>query len=96
MRMGLIRRQIEITNDLGLHLRAAGKFAGVAQRYQAVVLVRRNGQVADGKSILDLAILAAECGARLDLEADGPDAEASLAALCELVEARFHENGTPG
>jgi phosphocarrier protein len=45
----------------------------------------------DGKSILDLALLAAECGTKLDLEARGPDAEAALAALADLVAARFHE-----
>ncbi len=51
----------------------------------------------DGKSILGLAGLAAEQGTRLDLEASGPDAEAALAALAELISAQFHEdeNGQP-
>jgi len=89
--MKLIRRQIEIVNDLGLHLRAASKFACLAQKYQAEVRVRCDGKVVNGKSLLDLATLAAERGTRLVLEADGTDAEASLAALCELVEARFNE-----
>jgi phosphocarrier protein len=42
---------------------------------------------------LDLTTLAAECGARLELEPNGPDAEEAIAALCALVEARFHETG---
>jgi hypothetical protein len=50
-----------------------------------------NGRQANGKSILDLMTLAAECGAAVDLEVSGPDAEASIEALAGLIEARFHE-----
>jgi PTS HPr component phosphorylation site len=46
----------------------------------------------NGKSILDLTTLAAECGTRLDLEACGPDAVAAVEALAVLVAARFYEN----
>ncbi|MEO6808933.1 MAG: HPr family phosphocarrier protein, partial [Isosphaeraceae bacterium] len=50
------------------------------------------GRVFNGKSILDLTSLAAECGTRLDLEALGPDADAALNALAALVSAQFHEH----
>ena len=85
------RRQVEITNALGLHLRPADKFVRLASRFQSEVRVFSDGQEINGKSILDLTTLAAECGTWLDLEARGPDAEAAVEALSELVLARFYE-----
>jgi phosphocarrier protein len=86
------RRTVEITNSLGLHLRPADKFVKLALQYQAEVRVHYNGKEFNGKSILDLTTLAAECGTRLELEARGPDAVAAVEALAELVSARFYEN----
>lgn len=84
-------RQVEIQNPLGLHLRAAEKFVHVALQFQTDVRVHYGGKAVNGKSILDLATLAAECGTRLELEASGQDAESALEALSELVAAGFHE-----
>ena len=86
------RRQVEITNELGLHLRPADKFVRLAHRFQAEIRVHYRGHEFNGKSILDLTSLAAECGTHLELEARGPDAEAAVAALADLVSARFHED----
>src|SRR3954470_10889658 len=86
------RRQVEITNALGLHLRPADKFVRVAHRFQSEIRVYHEGHEINGKSILDLTTLAAECGTLLNLEARGPDAEAAIEALAELILARFHEN----
>ena len=85
------RRQVEILNALGLHIRQADKFVRLAQSFQSEIRVHHRGRESNGKSILDLATLAAECGALLHLEARGPDAEAAIEALAELVLARFHE-----
>jgi phosphocarrier protein len=85
------RRQVQILNAYGLHLRPADKFVRLAYQFQAEVRVYYKGHEYNGKSILDLTSLAAECGTRLDLEARGPDAEAAVAALAELVSARFYE-----
>jgi phosphocarrier protein len=86
------RRQVEIINALGLHLRPADKFVGLAHKFQAEVKVIYKGREYNGKSILDLTSLAAECGSRLELEAHGPDAEDAVEALAALVAARFHED----
>lgn len=86
------RRQVEIKNALGLHLRPADKFVRLASVYASQVKVYHNGGEFNGKSILDLTSLAAECGTILELEARGPDAEAAIAALADLVLARFHED----
>jgi phosphocarrier protein len=80
-----------IINAEGLHLRAAHRFVQIARRFQSDVRVGCRGRSVDGKSILDLVTLAAECGARLDLETEGPDAERALRALSELVTASFPE-----
>ena len=54
-----VRRQVEIINALGLHLRPAAKFVKTADRFQAEIRVHFKGQVFDGRSILALASLAA-------------------------------------
>jgi len=92
----IARRPVVVLNALGLHLRPADRFVGTARRFAAEIRVHRDGRCVDGKSILDLAMLAAECGTCLELEARGPDAEAALAALAELFAARFHEQDGAG
>ena len=89
--MLMAHRQVEITNTLGLHFRAADKFVRLAQQFQADVRVARDGRKVSGRSILDLATLAAECGSRLELETNGPDAEAALDALANLIGHGFDE-----
>ena len=86
-----LRRPVVVLNALGLHFRPADRFVGLAKRFSAEIRVHRDVLCVDGKSILDLAMLAAGCGTRLELEARGPDAEGALAALADLVRARFHE-----
>lgn len=88
----ITHRQVEISNGLGLHVRPAMKFVELASRFQSDVRVRYNNNEFNGKSLLELTMMAAECGTRLDLEARGPDAQAAVEALAELVLARFHED----
>ncbi len=54
------RRQVEILNALGLHMRPANKFVNLADRFQAEIRVHFRGRCFDGKSILELTTLAAE------------------------------------
>ena len=85
-------RQVEILNSLGLHMRPADKFVKLATQYRSEIRVIHNGNEFNGKSILDLTSVAAECGTRLELEARGLDAAEAIVALTELVAARFHED----
>ena len=87
------RRRIVIVNAFGLHMRPAGKFVGLANAFRSEVRVVYGAANVNGKSILDMVGLAAECGTTLDLEARGPDAEAALDALADLVAAGFHMTG---
>ena len=90
--MTTLIRQAEIVNVEGLHLRPADQFVRLAHQFRAEVRVSCGDKFANGKSILDLATLAAGRGARLELEAVGPDAEEALAALAGLIESGFHES----
>jgi phosphocarrier protein len=85
------QQEVEIVNRLGLHARAAARFAAVASEYQAEVLVRRGDREVNGKSIMGLMMLAAARGATLSIACDGEDADAALERLCRLVAARFEE-----
>ena len=80
-------RQVAISNVLGLHLRAAYKFVKSAQAFESAIRVCSNGIIADGRSILDLLSLAADCGTILGVEAQGCDAEDAVTALANLISA---------
>src|SRR5208283_569347 len=90
------RRQVAVNNVLGLHLRAADKFVRMANAFQSDVRVCCEGIIANGKSILDLLSLAAECGTMLALEAEGCDAEDAVAALANLISDQSHESEDQG
>jgi phosphocarrier protein len=86
-------RQVVIVDPLGLHLRPAERFVTLAQSFGSEVWVTCNGVKGNGKSILDLASLAAECGMTIEIKAHGPDAEVAVAALSELIKAGSEEGG---
>ena len=91
------RCQVEVLNGLGLHLRPAEKFVRTALRFQSKIIVTRGGldtrgEAVDGKSILDVMMLAAERGTILMIEACGPDAAEAVTALVALFAAKFHED----
>ena len=84
-------RTVEICNERGLHARASAKFVKLAASFDAEVRVSKDGQTVDARSIMGLMMLAAGIGSSIDIEADGPDAEAAVTALSDLVAARFDE-----
>lgn len=85
-------REFAIVNKLGLHARAASKFVTVASQYDADIRVSKDGREVSGKSIMGVMMLAAARGSRIDVSAEGDDAEAALDALEELVRDRFGED----
>jgi phosphotransferase system HPr (HPr) family protein len=88
---GSSRREVVITNGAGLHLRAAGRLVQLARQFRSEVRVFCEGRVADCGSVLDLLMLGAGCGARLEIEVSGADAEEAAVAICGLIETRFDE-----
>ena len=83
--------KVIIPNRLGLHARPAMVFVDVANTHEASVIVRRGTQEVDGKSIMQMMMLAATKGTELEIIADGSDANAAVQALKELVESGFNE-----
>lgn len=86
-----VSARLEITNRLGLHARAARLLVEAVRHLDADLIVVKDDQTVNGKSILELMMLAAGPGTVLEVAAAGPDAEAALAAVTHLVEQRFHE-----
>lgn len=84
-------KSLEIKNRLGLHARAAAQLVQIAAQFEADITVGKDGQVVNGKSIIGLMMLAAAQGTNIEVSATGPQAEAALAAIEQLVEQKFNE-----
>jgi phosphocarrier protein len=80
-----------VVNELGLHARAAARFVHLATRFESRIRVQRDAKDMDGKSIMGILLLAASRGSVLTISADGPDEDAAVAALVELVQSGFGE-----
>jgi phosphocarrier protein HPr len=87
----MIQRDLEIINKLGLHARASAKFTQLAARFQSDVWLTRNARRINAKSIMGVMMLAAGKGAKVILEADGPDEKECVEALAALVNDKFGE-----
>jgi phosphocarrier protein len=86
-----ISRTVQICNRCGLHARASAKFVTMASGLPAQVEVEKDGTSVVGTSIMGLMMLGAALGDEIVIRASGNGAEEAVAALAELVEARFHE-----
>lgn len=84
--------QVTIENELGFHARACATFVKLAQNFQAEIWVEKNGARVNGKSIMDLLMLAAPQGSQIKIIARGPDAQEALEKLAALVSQKFGEN----
>lgn len=88
----MIQRDLTICNPLGLHARPAAQVTQVASRFVAEVHLARNGRRINAKSIMGVMMLAAGQGAVITVDAHGPDEEAAVAALAQLIDAGFGES----
>ncbi|HYT70197.1 MAG TPA: HPr family phosphocarrier protein [Gemmatimonadales bacterium] len=89
--MAVIERAAKIVNPLGMHARPAAELVKVANRFRSKVEVRKDDLAVNGKSILGVMMLAAECGSSLTITTDGDDAGEAMEALLALVADGFHE-----
>lgn len=87
-------QKIAISNKLGLHARPAMAFAECAGRFASEIRVRRidSDDSVDGKSIMQLLMLAGTKGTELEITAEGNDADDALDALVRLVESGFDDD----
>ena len=87
----MIKKKITIVNDAGLHARPAAALVKIASKYESDFFIHLYGYKVNGKSILGVMTLAAEKGAELELEVDGPDEKKALDAITELISSGFGE-----
>ena len=88
---GAVSKELLITNKRGLHARASAKFVQTVERFNAEVWVTRGVETVGGTSIMGLMMLAAAPGTTIVVSAIGPEAEAAITAITELVESKFNE-----
>src|SRR5262249_7655405 len=86
-----LRRTVTIMDPLGLHMRPLTAFAQRAGQFQSTVTVAKEEQRVNGKSPLEVMLLAAQQGTELVLEDSGADAEVAMEALAELLAAPVAE-----
>ena len=91
---GAISRELPIINKRGLHARASAKFVQTVERFKADVWVTKGGETVGGTSIMGLMMLSAGPGTSIVVSAVGPEAQAALDAITELVGSKFNEEGT--
>ena len=92
MLMPTTSKDIVVSNKLGLHARPAMQFVDVANQFKSDIKVLKFGEEpgeADGKSVMQMIILAATEGTPMRIEADGEDADQAVAKLAELFQSKF-------
>lgn len=87
-----VRATANICNTRGLHARASAKFVKLASTFDAEVHVTRDGVTVNALSIMGLLMLGAGNGCTIDISAEGPEAEAAIAGLVDLVARKFDED----
>ena len=87
----MIEREAKIVNQEGLHARPAAKIVRLASSFDSNIELLKDELAVNGKSIMGVMMLAAECGSSIVVRADGPDAEQAVEAITQLVAGGFGE-----
>ena len=87
----MIERQTTIVNPLGMHARPAARLVKLASGFQSHIELVKDDLAINGKSIMGVMMLAAECGSSITIRAEGPDETAAIEALAGLVADGFGE-----
>ncbi len=90
----MISKVIRVRNRLGLHARAAARFVQTASKFKSIINLSKvdSSLAADGRSILEILMLAAHSGTKLVLTISGEDENEALESLLELIEDKFGED----
>lgn len=90
--MTTVERPVTIQNRMGLHARPAAEVVKAAGKFKSDITISHDEMEVNGKSIMGVMMLAAECGATIQVRATGPDAEDAVAAIEALVNNKFGES----
>jgi len=86
-----VTKHMVLANKLGMHARPAAMFVKTASRFESEIIVEKDGETVDGKSIMGLMMLAAGYGSELKITAQGMDAEKAVVEIEKLLIAKFDE-----
>lgn len=89
--MPTVEAKVVLTNKMGLHARPSTQIATAASRFLCDIRITKDDVAADAKSVLELLMLAAECGSELVITSEGEDAAQATAALAAIIHGRFGE-----
>ena len=87
----MVRKEFVVKNKLGLHARPAALFVQTASKYQSEVKVSKGGTEVNGKSVMGIMMLAAECGSRIQVTVKGQDEQRAAKDLESLFARKFDE-----
>jgi phosphocarrier protein HPr len=83
------KKELEVTNETGIHARPAATLVEVAGKFASDIFLNRDDIRANAKSIMNVMLLAAEPGAKITVETEGPDEIAAMEAIEDLFEKKF-------
>jgi phosphocarrier protein HPr len=84
-------KELLVQNKMGIHARPAAMIVRVTNKFKSEVLVEKDEEQVNGKSIMGLMMLAAAKGSKVKFIATGDDAPAMLTELEALFAKRFDE-----
>jgi len=87
----MVERSVEVVNKNGIHARPAAEIVKTAGKFRSHITLAREELEVNGKSIMGVMMLAAECGSQGQLRAEGPDAQEAVEALASLISSKFGE-----
>ncbi len=87
----MAEQRVRISNQMGLHARAAAKFVRLSSTFESEIFVRFRDMEVDGKSIMGVMMLAATPDSELLISAYGSDEDTAVAELVEMVRTGFGE-----
>jgi phosphocarrier protein len=87
----IVKKEMTIVNELGLHARPAAMFVKLANEFISDITVEKDSETVNGKSIMGIMMLAAGKGSKIKVTAEGPDAQEAINAIDNLILSKFGE-----
>lgn len=88
----VVKKELVIKNELGLHARPASLFVQLANKFSSDIRLQKGAEEVSGKSIMGVLMLAVGKGGKIKIIAKGPDAQEAVKELEELVNSKFGED----
>ena len=87
----MIEREVTVTNRAGIHARPAAMIVQTASRYESRIMLGKDNEEINAKSIMGIITLGAGYDTMLKLTVEGPDEQEAANAVATLFENRFQE-----